>query len=191
KRGACPSPKSTGLSPSVPDRKMWLFCPRCITTSTTVCQAMSFLSGDNVGRTPLMRRPFCLFATSVVSMTPPQLHNCTRILRMPLSVKSRFSAVAAEDEKLLIGTDNEPLQVLFPKLCGESFSGLKTGLMADTDAVKWLIGSKGLDRNACVFRFQSSFQVLGCALTFKRANLNCKGRSRRGRRSWGFEGLLP
>lgn len=116
---------------------------------------------------------------------------------MPLSVKSRFSAVAAaydaaydKDEKLLIGADNEPLQVLFPKLCGEFFSSLKTGLMADTDAVKCLIGSKGPDRNARVFRFQSSFQVLGCALTFKRANLNCKGRSRCGRRSWGFKGLL-
>src|SRR5205809_5348516 len=90
----------------------------------------------------------------------------------------------------LIGADNEPLQVLFPKLCGEFFSSLKTGLMTDTDAVKCLVGSKALDRNARVFRFQSSFQVLGCTLTFKRANLNCKGRSRCGRRSWGFKGLL-
>ena len=35
----------------------------------------------------------------VILFSKQQLHNCTRILRMPLSVKSRFSAVAAVYER--------------------------------------------------------------------------------------------
>ena len=78
---------------------------------------------------------------------------------------------------------------MFPKLRREFFGGFKIRLMTDTDAVNRLFTSEGLNRNVRIFRFESFLQILRRALIFKRANLNCKDRSRNMRRRWRLKGL--